>query len=289
MIAISAASGQLGRHVIETLLKTQPDTPFVALARRPESLADFAERGVTVRYADYNEPASLLEALEGVNRLLMISSSEVGQRVAQHQAIIDAAKAKNLSFVAYTSILHCDTSPLSILADEHAQTEQALADSGLKHALLRNGWYSENYLQSVGAALEHGTLLGCAGEGRFATASRQDFAEAAVKVLTETYATQETQRTVYELAGDTAFTLAEFAAAISEISAKPVAYRDMPEQEYTQALIGMGLPEVFAHMLANSESGAKAGGLYDESRQLATLIGRATTPWQETLREALSQ
>lgn len=283
MYAITGATGHLGRLALEALLDTTNPTQVVALARDPAKLADLAARGVEVRRFDYDAPQTLTPALAGIERLLLISSSEVGKRAPQHQAVIDAAKAAGVGFIAYTSILHADTSPMG-LAAEHRATEAALKESGLTHALLRNGWYTENYVQSAPAALEHGALLGAAGEGKISGASRADYAAAAAKVLTG----EATSKT-YELAGDEAFTLAQFAQALSEIAGKPVVYKDLPEADYAAALKGVGLPAPVAEMLAESDAKAAKGSLFDDGRVLSGLIGRPTTPFKETLAAGLNR
>ncbi len=282
MILVTGASGQLGRLVINSLLEKTDAGQIIAAVRNPDSVKDLAEKGVQVRQADYNQPDTLLAALEGVEKVLLISSSEVGQRKAQHKNVIDAAKTAGVSLIAYTSILNATTSPLQ-LAEEHVATEALLAESGIPHVLLRNSWYSENYTMSLPVVLEHGVVLGCAVDGKLSTAARADYAEAAAVVLTS----DNRAGKVYELAGDTAFTLSEYAAAISEASGKTVVYQDMPESEYTKVLIGAGLPEGFAAILADSEVGASKGGLYSDSKDLSSLIGRPTTPILESIKAAL--
>ena len=272
MIVITGASGQLGRLVIETLLHTLPASEIVAAVRTPAKVSDLAARGVQVRQADYTQPATLDAAFQGADKLLLISSSEVGQRVPQHRAVIDAAQRAGVKLLAYTSLLHADVSPLG-LAAEHQATEALLRASGLPHVLLRNGWYTENYAASVPAALAHGVLLGSAGTGRIASAARADYAEAAAAVLTQ----DDQAERVYELAGDTAYTLAELAAEITTQSGKEIAYKDLPEADYKAILLGAGLPEGLAALLADSDVGASKGGLFDDSRQLSQLIGRPTT------------
>lgn len=282
MYAVTGASGQLGRLVLQALIERVDPASIVALARDPARLADLAERGVTVRRFDYDAPETLAPALDGVERLLLISANEVGRRVPQHQAVIDAAKAAGVGFIAYTSILRADSSPMG-LAAEHRATEAALAASGVPHALLRNGWYTENYVPGAQAALAHGVLLGSAGEGRISTAARADYAEAAAVVL----AGGDTGNQLYELAGDDAFTMADFAAALSEIVGKPIPYRDLPEAEYRAVLEGAGLPAPIAGALADSDVKTAEGALFDDGHALSRLIGRATTPWRETLAAAL--
>ena len=283
MIVITGASGQLGRLVIQSLLTKVPASRIVAAVRNPQKASDLAALGVQIRRADYTDSASLDAAFQGAEKVLLISSSEVGQRLAQHRNAIDAARRAGVSLLAYTSLLHADTSPLG-LAGEHVATEAWLAQSGVPFVLLRNGWYTENYLASILPALQHGAFIGSAGEGRIASAARADYAEAAAVVLT----TPGQSSKVYELAGDEAYTLAEFSAELSRQSGKAIPYVDLPENDYKAALIGAGLPESIAGLLADSDSGAAKGGLFDETRQLGTLIGRPTTPLAVSMRAALS-
>lgn len=283
MIVVTGATGQLGRLVIDALLQTVPAAQVVAAVRQPAKAADLAARGVLVRHADYSQPATLDAAFHGATRVLLISSSEVGQRVPQHRAVIEAAQRAQVQLLAYTSVLQADTSPLG-LAAEHRETEALLKASALPWVLLRNGWYTENYTASVPAALAHGVLLGSAGSGRIASASRADYAAAAAAVLTRP---NQASR-VYELAGDTSYTLTEFAAALTQQSGQAVAYQDLPEAEYRAALIGVGLSEGLARLLADSDAGAAQGALFDNQRQLSQLIGRPTTPLAATLRAALT-
>ncbi len=213
MIAITGATGQLGQHVIESLLKTVPAGNVVAIVRNPAKAQALTAQGIHVRQGDYGDEAALKLALQGVEKLLLISSSEVGQRASQHRNVINAAKAAGVKFIAYTSLLHANTSPLG-LADEHVETEKMLADSGIAYTLLRNGWYTENYLASAPAALEHGVFIGAAGDGKIASATRADYAAAAARVISE--AGHEGK--VYELAGDSGWTLTQLAAELTKQS-----------------------------------------------------------------------
>lgn len=283
MIVVTGASGQLGRLVMKELLTRLPPSQIVAAVRDPAKVADLAAAGVLVRQADYNDPASLAAAFKGADKLLMISGSEVGQRVAQHRNVIDAARRAEVGLVAYTSVLRASTSTMDI-ALEHKETEIMLKDSGLPHVLLRNGWYTENYAAGAPTAVQYGVLLGCAGEGRIASAARADYAAAAAVVLT----TEGHAGKVYELAGDEAFTLTELAAEISRQAGKTIPYKNMSESEYKAALLGAGLPEWLAMLLSRSDAGAAVGGLFDDNRQLSGLLGRPTTPLAATVMSALS-
>lgn len=278
MIAITGATGQLGHYVIESLMKTVPASQIVAIVRNPAKAQALAAQGITVRQADYGDEAALTSALQGVEKLLLISSSEVGQRAPQHRNVINAAKAAGVKFIAYTSLLHADTSPLG-LADEHIETEKMLADSGIVYTLLRNGWYSENYLASGPAALEHGVFIGAAGDGKIASATRADYAAAAARVISE--AGHEGK--VYELAGDSAWTLTQLAAELTKQSGKSVTYQNLSEADFAAALKSVGLPDGLADMLADSDVGASKGGLFDNSKTLSKLIGRPTTTLAESV------
>ena len=280
MIVVTGATGQLGRLVITALLNRGVSAEkIVAAVRSPEKASDFAARGVVVRRADYADPASLDAAFVGAKKLLLISGNEIGQRVVQHQAVIDAAKRAGVTFLAYTSLLHAEGSPLA-LGVEHRATEAAIAASGVPAAILRNGWYNENFATRITGAVTSGAIYGCAGEGKFASASRADYAEAAAAVLTAN-APQGVQ--VLELAGSEGYSLPELAAKVAAASRKPVQYHNVSEADYGAALVQHGLPEAFAAMLADSDAGAATGALFDSSHTLATLIGRPTTPIATTI------
>ena len=280
-IAITGASGQLGRLIIERLRTKVPSSDIVALVRTPSKATDL---GVEVREADYTRPDTLDKALAGVDTLLMISGSEVGQRVAQHRNIIDAAKKAGIKRVVYTSLLHAERSTLS-LAPEHVETEALLNASGLSITLLRNGWYTENYTASVGLAVANGAFIGSAGQGKIASAPRADYADAAVVVLT----TAGHEGKTYELAGDSAYTLAELAAEISRQTGKDIPYKDLPPADYTAALTAAGLPAPWPEALASFDVEAAKGALFDEGRALSTLIGRPTTSLKDSVAAALKQ
>lgn len=282
MIVVTGASGQLGRLVIHSLLGKLPAAQIVAAVRQPERAADLAALGVQVRRADYTQPATLDAAFSGAEKVLLISSSEVGQRTAQHRNVIDAARRAGVALLAYTSLLHAARSPLG-LAAEHQATERLLKESGLPVVLLRNGWYTENYLASIPPALQHGAFIGSAGDGRIASAARADYAEAAAAVLT----LADQAGKVYELAGDESYTLAEFAAELSRQAGKTIPYVNLPEAEYKAALVGAGLPEPLAGLLADSDAGAAQGALFDEQRQLSRLIGRPTATLAALMTKAL--
>jgi NAD(P)H dehydrogenase (quinone) len=267
-IAVTGASGQLGRLII-TRLKTATTEPIVALARDPAKVADL---GVETRAFDYNVPATLAPALTDVDTLLLISASEPGKRAVQHANVIAAARAARVGRIVYTSILHADVSAIS-LADEHRATEAAILASGLPHTFLRNGWYIENYVGGIAGALAHGALIGAAGEGRISAAPRADYAEAAVAVLT----TPGHDGKVYELAGDTAFTLADLAAAVSAQTGKAIPYVNLSEADYAAALVGAGLPEGLAAAIAGWDTPISKGALFETSGQLSQLTGRPTT------------
>ncbi len=282
MYAITAASGQLGRLVVENLLKSAAPGEIVAVVRNPAKVDDLAALGVQVRRADYDEPASLAAAFTGIDKLLLISSSEVTGRVPQHRAVIEAARGAGVKLLAYTSMLRADRSPAH-LAEEHRDTEALLAASGLATVVLRNGWYTENYLMALQPVVEHGAMVGSARQGRISLAARADYAAAAARVLTsEGHAGQ-----VYELAGDTAWTLSDFAAEIGRQAGRAIAYRNLPQADYEAVLVGAGMPTNLAGLLADADARAADGALFEDGHALSRLIGRATTPVPETIAAAL--
>lgn len=282
MIIVTAASGQLGRLVIAELLKRVPAENIVAAVRDPARAVDLADQGVLVRHADYNDPVTLDAALEGATKVLLISSNDLGNRVSQHRNVIDAAARAKVGLLAYTSVLHADSSTLS-LAGEHRATEEAVRASGLSYSLLRNGWYVENYTVSLGGAIAHGALAGGAGEGRISAAARADYAEAAAVVLASSGAVEQ----VYELAGDTAFTLAELAAEVSRQSGKTIPFHNLPQKDYAELLVNVGLPAPLADLIADSDAQAAQGALFDDSRTLGKLIGRPTISLADAVKAAL--
>lgn len=271
IIAVTGATGQLGHLVVEQLKTRVPAESLVALVRDPAKAVDL---GVEVRAADYDEPATLAAALAGVDVLLLISSDAIGQRVAQHRNVIEAAKATGVKRIAYTSILRADDTPIG-LGVEHRATEALIRESGLAYTLLRNGWYLENYAGAIAGALHAGAFVGSADQGRISAAARADYADAAAIVLTSDGHEGQT----YELAGDEAFTMAELAAETSRQTGRDLPYNNLPEDAYAEVLKSIGLPPPVAAMLAQSDVGAAQGALFNADRRLSRLIGRPTTPW----------
>ena len=284
MIAVTGATGHLGRLVIDQLLKKVPAGQLVAAVRNPEKARDLAARGVQVRRADYDAPDTLAGAFQGIDKLLLISANEPGKRERQHQAAIAAAKKAGVGLLVYTSLLHADTSGIS-LAGEHRATEKAIREAGIPFVILRNGWYLENYTENLGPALQHGVLLGAAKNGRIAAAARADFAAAAAAVLTA----PGHEGKVYELAGDLPFTMAELAAEVARRAGKPVAYSDLPAEKYEETLRGFGLPGPVAEMLASADEGIARGELDDAGGDLRRLIGRPTATLAQAVAAALKR
>jgi NAD(P)H dehydrogenase (quinone) len=283
-IVVTGATGKLGRLVVESLLRRGvPAGEIVAAGRAVDKIKDLADQGVQVRHIDYTDPESLRAAFQGATKVLLISGSEVGQRVEQHRNAIAAAKEAGVGWLGYTSIANADTTSMT-LAGEHKATEDAIRESGLPYTLLRHGWYIENYTEQLPTTLEHGAILGSAGDGKISAATRADFAEADAAVV----ATDGHEGKVYELGGDAAFTMTELAAEISTQSGKPVAYTNLPVADYEQALVGFGLPGYYAAALADSDRGISVGELYIGSGDLSRLAGRPTTPLADAVRAALA-
>jgi NAD(P)H dehydrogenase (quinone) len=280
MIVVTGATGQLGRLVVEGLVNQVPVEQIAVVVRDPAKAVRFGELGVEVRVADYSEPATLADAFKEGEKVLLISGSEVGQRVPQHKAVIDAAKA---ALLGYTSILGGPAADFE-LAREHQITERYLIDSGLPYVLLRNGWYHENYTGALGQVLANGGVLTSAAEGaKIASATRADFAAAAVAVLT----TEGHENKEYELSGDDAWTYEEYAAEVSRQLGKDVAVNRVPGETHREILVGAGVPDPFAAILVGVEDAISRGLLAVQTGDLSKLIGRPTTPISHSITEGL--
>lgn len=282
-IVVTGATGELGRLVVEELLATVSASEIAAVVRNAEKAAPLAARGIELRVADYDRPESLKDVFRAGDRVLLISGSEVGRRVPQHTAVIDAAKAAGVAQLAYTGVLGGPDADFQ-LADEHKVTEQLILDSGLPHTFLRNGWYTENYTANLAPVLEHGAVVANAGDGRVASATRADYAAAAAAVLTG----EGHIGAVYELSGDVAWSFAEYAAAVAAATGKEIAYKNVPAAVHQEILVGAGLPEGFAAILVDVDEAIGRGLLAATSGDLARLIGRPTTPLAETLAAAVA-
>ncbi|BCJ46044.1 NAD(P)-dependent oxidoreductase [Actinoplanes ianthinogenes] len=283
-IVVTAASSRLGRHVVEALLaRGVPASGIVATSRDVARIKDLADRGIDVRRADFADAASLSEAFEGAGKLLLISTTDVGRRVANHRRAMDAAMAAGASLIAYTSMLHADTAT-SILGVAHHATEQDLRHRGVPSVMLRNGWYLENYIDQLPQVSLGGIMAGATGSGRISAATRADYADAAAVVLTgEGHAGQ-----VYELGGDEAFTLGELAATISAVTGEQITHADLSASDFTQALVDAGLPAELAHILADADLAMSRGELFTDSGDLSRLIGRPTVRPAEAIAAAIS-
>jgi NAD(P)H dehydrogenase (quinone) len=279
-IGVTGATGQLGRIVIEKLKKRIPAENIVALVRSPGKASDME---IEVREFDYNRTENHADALGDIDHLLLISGSEAGQRAIQHRNVINSAKKAGVKWIVYTSILHADTSSIS-LAGEHLETERALKASGIPGTILRNGWYTENYTSSVQNSIKSGVFIGSAGDGKISSAVRDDYADAAIEVLTG----DNQQGKVYELAGDESYTLSDLAAEISRQTGKNIPYRNLPEREYSDILKSFGIPQNIAKAIAGWDISASKGDLYDNSHQLSKLIGRPTTSLSKAVEKELT-
>lgn len=279
---VTGATGHLGRLAVEDLLEKVPAHQVAAVVRNADKAADLAARGVEIRVADYGDPASLKAAFNAGDRVLFVSGSEVGQRVPQHTAVIGAAKEAGVALLAYTSVLGGPAADFD-LAAEHQTTEQAILDSGVPYVFLRNGWYHENYTENLGPVLEYNAVVASAGEGRVASASRADYAAAAVAVLTG----EGHENKAYELSGDVAWSFAEYAAELSRQTGKEIVYSNVPAEAHKEILVGAGLPEPFAQILVDVDAAVSRGRLAATPGDLARLIGRPTTPLADAITAAL--
>ncbi|MEV7132310.1 SDR family oxidoreductase [Arthrobacter sp. NPDC093128] len=279
-IVIAGATGQLGRLVVgELLQRGVPAGEIVAGGRSAEQLADLAGLGVRTASVDYNDPASVDSALSEGDTLLLISGNDIQNRTAQHETVIDAAVRANVAHILYTSVLAADSTPI-ILAPDHVKAEEYIRASGLPFTFLRNGWYTENYAAALATARETGTLLGSAGEGRVASATRADYAAAIAAVLT----TPGHEGRVYELSGDYAWTYEELASAFSTVLGRTVSYDSVSSTEHASALEAAGLDPATAGFLAALDGSIREDALALTTGDLARLAGRPTTPLLDGLR-----
>lgn len=279
-IGITGATGHLGRFTVAHLKEKTAAENIVALVRTPAKAADL---GIEARPFDYTKPEGLVEPLKGIDALLLISGNEIGQREIQHKNVINAAKEAGVQWILYTSLLHADTSSLS-LAPEHVATEEAIKVSGIPYTILRNGWYTENYAASVPGAVKAGALVGSAGDGKISSAAREDFAEAAAVILT----TEGHQGKVYELSGDESYTLTDLAAEISKQTGKNIPYHNLSEADYTAVLVKAGFPAPLAAAFAGWDVAASKGDLYDDGKVLSKILGHPTTPLSEVVKRTLA-
>ncbi|WP_103343774.1 SDR family oxidoreductase [Amycolatopsis sp. CA-126428] len=282
MIVVTGATGHLGKLVVEGLLQKVPANEVVAAVRTPGKATELAVGGVQVRKAEYGDPVSLIAAFEGVDKVLLISGSEVGQRVAQHAAVVRAAKAAGVRHLVYTSILNADTTKMLMAAD-HKATEQVIRESGIPFTFLRNGWYTENYASTVAHAVEAGSFAGSATEGKLGGAPRVDYADAAVGVLT----TEGHEGRTYELAADEPWSYVDFAAELSAATGKTITYQTVSAEQHQQILEDAGVPEGFAAILVDSDRGIDDGELASDTRDLSKLAGRPTTSLRESVARLL--
>lgn len=278
-IAVTGATGHLGTFVVEELKKRVSNENIVALVRTPGKASALE---VEVRAFDYNQPETMTAALAGVDRLVLISGNEIGQRARQHFNVIEAAGKAGVEWIVYTSLLHADSTTLN-LAGEHMTTEEALKASGINYTILRNGWYTENYTGSIGGALAGGAFIGSADNGKISSAARVDYGEAAAVAITD----ESHKGKVYELAGDDYYTLADLAAEISNQTGTNIPYRNLTEAEYTRILESFEIPAGFAAAIASWDVSASKDDLFDDSHQLSALIGRPTTPLADSVKAAL--
>jgi NAD(P)H dehydrogenase (quinone) len=280
-IVVTGATGHLGRHVVAQLLEKVPAEQITAVVRDEAKAADLAERGVKLAVADYNTPETFDGLFAAGDKVLLISGNEFDKgRPQQHKVVIDAAKAAGVALLAYTSAPGTLT---AALADDHRATEEILLGSGVPYVLLRNGWYHENYTENLGPVLEHGAVTHAAGEGRVSSASRADYAAAAAAVLTG----EGHENKTYELGGDTAWSFAEYAAALSERTGRQIANNAVSVDAFAGILAGAGLPGPLAAILAGVDASIEKGELVVTSGDLSRLIGRPTSPLSESIEAAL--
>ncbi|GAA1112949.1 SDR family oxidoreductase [Nesterenkonia jeotgali] len=283
-IVVTGATGHLGRQVIEQLLaRGATASDILAGGRNPAALQDLADLGVRTARIDYEDPATLDAAFADAEKILLISGSEVGRRVPQHAAVIDAAGKVDATLV-YTSAPGASTSAL-VLAPEHKATEELLDASGLTHTVLRNSWYTENYDETIQQGITTGALLTSTGDGRIASAPRRDYAEAAAVVLLS----EEHNGAVLELSGDHPWNFEELAATITEVSGREVRVDQLSTEDHLAALLSFGLDEGTAGFVTALDANIRDGLLAGADGTLSRLLGRPTTTLHQHVRTLLAE
>lgn len=283
-ILVTGSTGALGALIVENLVRLVGKERVIATGRNAEKAQRLTAQGVEFRTLDYDQPHTIAAAMSGVDRVVLVSGTDVGRRVPQHKAVIDAAARAGVKLLGYTSILRADQSPL-ILAQEHRGTEEVLAASGVPHILLRHGWYTENSTNTAAVAVQYGVVQTCAGAGRFSTATRADYAEGDARLIV---ADGHAPGQRYELAGSTSFSKEEYAALLSRLSGKAVVCQQLGEADFAAALEKVGLPPPVAKIISDSDAGAAKGWLQDDSRTLEKVLGRPTTPLETVVARALA-
>ena len=282
-IAVTGATGQLGKLVINGLLEKGDCVEIIAVVRDSKKALLLAERGAEIRVAAYGDPAALQSAFAGVDKVLLISSSEVGKRIEQHKNVIDAAKAAGVRYIVYTSAPRAATTAL-ILAPEHKATEENIQRSGLRYTILRNNWYTENYKKQLESAKSTGVIVAAAGKGHVASATRADFAAGAVAVLLGS----GHDGRIYELGGDHAWDYNELAATIGEIIGKAVSYKPVTADALRGILKETGVSEGAAGFVVTLDTNIADGALAEVTGDLSKLIGRPTTSLRQGLIDAIA-
>jgi NAD(P)H dehydrogenase (quinone) len=282
-ILVSGASGRLGRLVLDRLIaRGVPASELVAGARSPREVDDLRARGIRTVAFDYDDPATLRAGLKGIDRFVLVSVSQPNTPVTQHDAVIEAAAAADVSALAYTSVYRASESALP-LAPIHAAAERAIAATDLPAVILRNNSYTELYLGTVMRARQTGIITAAAGGGRIAGATRPDFADAAAVAITgESYLGR-----VLELSGDAAFSYADLAAAAAQIWGRDVAYLALTGEQMLSQFSSLGLDAKTAQVLATIDDAIAAGHLDSSDRTLSEMIGRPTTSLIDALRAGL--
>jgi len=284
MIAVTGANGKLGKQVIMKLLSFYPAEKIVGLARNPQDAGDLIKLGIQIKQADYDKPETVSAALFGIKKLLLISAVIPSERFRQHKSVIDAARQAGVSLIAYTSQLRADTSAFS-LAKSHRETESYIKQSGMVYTILRNGWYIENHTENLNKALQHGVLLGSSGKGRFSSATRGDYAEAAAVILTQAGHSGK----VYELVGSDAYTMSELASQLSELSGKKIDYLNLSYYDLKQVLLSVNIPEMIADVVIEADKLSQLDELYSDSNDLSILLGRKTLSIQQVIINEIKQ
>lgn len=284
MIVVTGANGRYGREAVRHLLGRVPAEELAVSVRDPARAGELVERGVQVRHGDFDDPATLPEAFAGAEKVLIVSTDRLlADRVTQHRNAVDAARDAGVRHVFYTSAPHAELSARRSPV-EHLATERRVRESGMAYTFLRNNKYIENYCRRLPERVETGGIRYSSGSGRVALAAITDYAEAAAVVMTGS----GHEGATYELCGDRAVSVADFAAAVSEVTGRAFRHEDISDDELLADHLALGYPEALARTLVQDATEIRAGGVLDQATPLLRdMLGRPLTPMTTVVRQAL--
>ena len=283
MILITGAAGSLGKATINFLLeKGYQAQNIIALVRDEAKAPDLKAKGVIIKIGDYDNYDSLLSAMAGVEKVLLISGSDVVKRSTQHENVVNAAKEAGIKHILYTSFQRkneSDSSPIAFVAKSHIDTENMVKSSGIAYTILRNNIYLDMLPIFLGEKVLETGVFFPAGETKSAFASRSDMAEAIANILIG----KGHENKEYDLSNTESFSFQDIANSLSSLTGKGVNYFSPDKETYHQTLANAGVPAEYIGMFAGFAEAMKQGEFTETSTDLEKLLGRKPATAQEFL------